>query len=213
MWIVLSAVWLLTFKEERITFSGTLFLWGFLFFLISLVFKKTNSSSPVLYVRCPQSLWEYSHFRQHCCRSLCLYQIIVTAFPSFFFLNHRKIYFAAHKKCSRTCARLLLSFIGTLAELCWVSHLGCGRQNSVWGTCWLWKLTSLIFLMLTSFPLKLLLEKVGTLVLACKPKWFPLCVFQHSPCLCEFFVQSFLSPELLLVRVWSIEITQALAIY
>lgn len=103
------------------------------------------------------------------------YIVISDMIASFFSLNHRKIYFAVYKKRSRTCCVThLFSFIGTWAKMCFFSNLGSGRQNLLWCTCWLLKLTSLIFLMHICLPPKLFLDKIWMLVLACKPKWSPL---------------------------------------
>lgn len=144
MWIVLSADWLLTFKEERITFSGTLFSWGFLFFLISPVFKKNQHFLPLFCTLDAPKVWDCIVISDIiaddfcvCTRSSSLH------FQTFFALNHRKIYFAVHKKHSGTCCvSHLFSFIRTLTKMCCVFHLGCGRWNLVWCTCWLLKLTS-----------------------------------------------------------------------
>lgn len=194
MWVVSSADWLLTFKRGLLSqehcFHGV-----FSPSPISPVFKKnTTLSPPILYIRCPKSLGVYSRFRHHSWRSLCLYQIIFTAFPSGFFFPFEPQKDLVHKKLSRTrCVSRLFSFIGTSAKICCVSNLGCGRRNLVWCTCWLLKLTALIFLMHTCLPPKLLLDMIWTLVLACKPKWFPLCAFQSSPCLWVLCADLFVS--------------------
>lgn len=61
------------------------------------------------------------------------------------------------------------------------------------------------------FPPKLLLDKIKCWFLQSKVI-SSVCILD-APCLCEFFLQTFLSPKLLLVFMLLIEVAQALAIY